>query len=223
MDITTIIGFAAAALLLFRKQSDSVDKLQEQLEQLKQDQQADIEDVNNKINNSNPTTGDYVKQYITVTPSLQFTRVANKNWIGRFTWDFKNNSKDKTFTITGVVSTFTLCGYTCQLFIPGNDDQPVTLGPGKTAKLNSTWQDKRWYDDSKARDVIRKSLRDDIGKSVGGKMTATITVRAQSQIEGLTPVLFSYENVPGEVWLTSGGVHYYDNQGENFLGKSLSR
>ena len=221
MDITTIIGFAAAALLLFRKQSDSVDKLQKQLEQLKQDQQADIDDITNKINENNTGNDTYIKKYIKVTPSLQFTRVANKNWIGRFTWDIKNTSSNNTFTITAVQAVFTLCGYTCQLFIPGNDDQIITLTPGNTAKLNSTWQDKRWFDDSKARDVIRESLRKDIGKSVGGKLTATITIRCISQVRGTKSIDAVYENIPGEVWLTRGAVHYYYNQGENFLGNEL--
>ena len=219
MDITTIIGFGAAALLLFQKQNDSVDKLQKQLEQLKEDQQADIEDINNKINENDASKDTYIKKYIKVTPFLQFTRVANTNWIGRFTWEIKNTSSDKTFTITAVKAVFTLCGYTCNLFIPGNDDQPITLAPGKTAKLNSTWQDKKWFNDSKARDVIRKSLRDDIGKSVGDKLTANISMKVQSALSGAGVITASWENVAGDVWLTSGAVHYYDKQGENFLNK----
>lgn len=220
MDITTIIGFSAAALLLFQKQSDSVDKLQEQLDQLKEDQKEDIEDVTNKINDIDTSNGDYVKKYVTVTPSLQFSNLNGKNWIGRFSWEFKNNSKDKTFTITGVVSTFTLCGYTCQLFIPGNDDQFMTLSPGKSAVLNSTFQDKKWYNDSNTRKVIKNELKEYKGKNVSGKMIATITVRAQSQIQGTSPVYFTLENVQGDVGLTKG-LHYYKKEGENFVNKSL--
>lgn len=219
MDFKTIIGLMAASLLIFKKQEDSLASIKDKLEQLEDDQRTDVEDINNRINNMDSTSDEYVKKYIRITPFLQFTRVANKNWIGRFTWEIKNTSSNKTFTITAVKASFSLCGYACKLFIPGNDDQPVVLYPGQKVRLNSTWQDKRWYDDSHARDVIRESLRKDIGKSVGGKLFANISVKVQSALAGAGVITANWENVAGDVWLTSGAVHYYNNQGENFINR----
>lgn len=218
MDVKTIIGLAAAGLFLMKKQTST---LEDKIKDLENNYQTDVADLETQIKNTDTSSSDYIKKYIKVTPFLQFTKVSLSRWIGRFTFEIKNTSSDKTFNIVGVKAVFTLCGYACSLFMPGNRDQFVTLSPGTSVKLNSTWQDKIWFDDSNARDVIRDRLRADIGKSVGGKLIANISMKFQPTLAGGGEPIVTWENVPGDVWLTSGGIHYYDNQGENMLGIKL--
>lgn len=218
MDVKTIIGLAASGLFLMKKQTST---LENKIKNLENNYKTDVTDLENQIKNTDTSSSDYIKKYIKVTPFLQFTEVSGSLWKGRFTWEIKNTSSDKTFNIVGVKAVFNLCGYTCSLFMPGNRDQFVTLSPGTSVKLNSTWQDKRWFDDSNARSVIRDSLRADIGKSVGGKLKANISMKFQTSLAGGGEPIITWENVPGYVWLTSGAIHYYNKQGENMVDKSL--
>lgn len=202
MDFKKILGLSLIGYFLYNHLSKTKKKIE--------DIENDIEEI---IQEQQEEAIPPIQRYLQIIPKITFSEITGNEWTGIVTWEIKNTSSNYTFNITRIKSNLIICGYT-SIFVPGNKDSIVRIAPGQTIKINSTWQDKRWYAASnvEAKDTIREILRADKDKWLP-ELTADVVVwaRGTGQVEEQKYV---FPNLQGEVLLTSGAKEYWSNQGE---------
>lgn len=158
MNIGKIISIIGAVLAV--KNLLQAENLREDLKNQQTQQQnidIDVEDIKATI------YGGQIERDLSLSYQLELGSIADTLWNGRFTWIIKNKSQNVGYYIQDLCSTFSIAGYPCDLWVPGERSR-IFIAPGKTITIESTWQDKRWYRQP-ALSAIREAIKAACGES----------------------------------------------------------
>ena len=202
MNPYALIGLALLGYFIYKK-----------FNTIEQGLQQNQQDFNDYVEEQQQETIAPAERYLQITPSVTFSEITGNEWTGKVSWKIKNTSSNYTFNITRIKSNIIMNGHT-SLFVAGNKDSIKRIVPGATVTINSTWQDKKWYnsDDVTAKDDLRDILRDQMGTALPIlECDVAVWVRGTGQVE---ETKYVFPQLRGYVTLETGAKHYYTNEGE---------